>query len=218
MGHPVLERGLLAVRDGRETFDSFARRTMPHWERLAQYILRRWRQPAWVSDADVVQDLLVAAYDAVWTYDPSKGPTIEGYAVYSAVDHAKKRAHKARGAKLHRTADRNPSRMELGTVTLWGEDAPRRVEEALQQEPTQEDALTQREALQRARAVCRSEGERCVIRTLAQAADLVEGAMMLYADPEARLACRLLNETHAARVTTEVVLEVAERLQDGAAA
>src|ERR1019366_7821729 len=179
----VLDAGLLAVRAGEETFDDFARRTKSHWQRLGQYIARRWRQPTWSSEEDLVQELLVAAWYAVWNWDEKRGVPISRYVVFNACDKSKKKAHKARGAKLHGNSDNNPSRTEIAFSGLSSrsadpEVADRRVELLLRQEPTQESDLEQHETVDRVLALCTNARERHVVREAALAG-LFEDALAL---------------------------------------
>src|SRR5258706_2389992 len=64
-----------AVREARAgtiPFDAFARRTMPKWRGIAHEYLRKWVLPQWVEIDDVVQDLLLAAWESIGSYDPSR--------------------------------------------------------------------------------------------------------------------------------------------------
>lgn len=113
---------LLACRDGRMTFDELARRTRPNWEKLAQYLLRRWRSPTWVADVeDVVQDLLLGAWVALKEWDPQHpaAAPLKSYVIFNAVDKAKKRVHTLRKAK--RRDDKAPSRHMVPVSSLHRE-------------------------------------------------------------------------------------------------
>lgn len=218
MAADEFEKGLWEVYEGRQTFDAFARRMQRHWERLAEYIARRWRLPVWASKEDVVQDLMRGAWEAVWEYKPEKGTSLGGYVVYNAVDRAKKRVHRYRGAALHRKADSNPSRMDLSYVQVFGVvDADRKVDAMLAQEPEQEQMAIRRENVERVLAACVSEQERYVVRALEHAGTLAEGAQRLYDDPTARRVCRCNKEEDAARVVVETALALVGRLGDQAA-
>lgn len=213
------EGQLREVRDGSKSFDAFARETRRTWERLAEYVAGRWRLPRWASTADILQELLAGAWRAIWEYDPkrAKGATFPGYVIWNAVDAAKKQVHRWRGAKLHREADRNPSRMDFSYGQVWGDNADRVVEERLAQGPEQEQAIERREASERALKAARTVREQHAIRVLADSGSLAEGAMRLYADPTARRECRLSNEREAVRVVVDAAYAVAGRLEEAAA-
>ncbi|GAC1476369.1 MAG: hypothetical protein PVSMB8_03760 [Vulcanimicrobiaceae bacterium] len=162
--------------DGAIDFTDFAKRTRETWAFLAKAIARRWSLPCWMGVEDVQQDLLIGFYARIWKYDPdylrSDGTPapIDRFAVYSAFDYAKKRAHKARGANLHGDADSNPSRFELAkgidlAVRLGATD--RENDRAWHEQPsapaTQHDEL---EARERADKVCADDLERYVIDVL----------------------------------------------------
>lgn len=111
-GRNVLERALWDLREGRISFTEFARESRPAWEALATYIARRWRLPSWGTTEDLVQELLLGAWEFVWKFEPCMGTTIRRFVIYNAVDKAKKHAHRMRGASLSGSADRNPSHVE----------------------------------------------------------------------------------------------------------
>lgn len=124
-GDRVMDYELAACRDGRMTFDELAKRTRPSWEKLAQYLLRRWKSPTWVSDVeDVVQDLLLGAWLAIQEWDPSYpgAAPLKSFVIFNSVDKAKKRVHQMRKAK--RRDDKAPSRHMVPVSSLHreGED------------------------------------------------------------------------------------------------
>jgi DNA-directed RNA polymerase specialized sigma24 family protein len=188
-------------------FSQFAISTRKHWERMAEYLARRWRLPQWATGEDLVQDLLLGAWEAVWKYEPTRGATLAGHVTYSACDKAKKRLHRYRGANLHRRADHNPGRGELSLGRVFGEDADRRVEQILAQPPPQELEVERVQALARVMAACVTEQERRVMATLAEVGDLVRGVQQLQ-----RAAGGDARET--VRVVVGVVEAVARRLAE----
>jgi DNA-directed RNA polymerase specialized sigma24 family protein len=198
---------LWAVQRGEMTFDQLARETRGHWERLAEYLGRRWRLPGWVAREDVVQDLLLGAWEAIWHYKEGRS-SIEGYVVWNACDKAKKRLHRHRGAKLHRKADSNPSRGELLYRQVWGDDGDRRAEEQTAQAPTQQEALESVEALREVLAACETEEQRSIMRVLAREGDLVNGVEQVY------LSGGYGSAKEAARAVVEVVGRVAGKMAD----
>lgn len=223
----VLDDGLMAVRAGTETFLGMMTRTRPHWRRLAKALGRRWRQPLWVEDEDTEQELLLAAYKAIWDWQPWRGIPISSYVIYNACDKAKKKGHKTRGAKLCGNSDRNPSRTEvtfsgLASRSAEPDAADRRVELLLRQEATQETDMERVELYDRVLALCRTDRERHVVREAALAGlfedalaldpeALAECAARIYQDCDVRRECRLGSERQALRVTVVAAAHVAKR-------
>jgi len=164
------EESFALLRDGRITFTQFARRTATLWRRQAAILMRRWRQPAWVAREDVEQDMLLAVADFTWKWEPDRGTTLGAYVVYNAFDKAKKRAHKARGAKLSGNADSNPSHAErpLSSYAKQGEDADDGSwwERRVRVDYTAEDAVAESEREAAAEAACESAIEAHVVRCL----------------------------------------------------
>lgn len=210
-----------AVRElyeGDITFEEFVRATRERWEKLASYIMRRWRLPAWASLEDIVQELLLGAWNCVWKFAPvSKSDHTPGaherYVVWNAVDYAKKKAHKVRGASRHRGADANPSAPEvtfsqLGTTDGWAENVLGAVA------PQQEELFAQAERVDRALRVCRTKRERLVVQALAQTESLQGATKQLYADVGARIDCRFGCEHQAALEVVKVAAGVARRLAE----
>lgn len=203
-----------AVHEGSESFDDFARGTGERWRRLAQMIHRRWAQPGWVTLEDVVQDLLVGAWEAIWKWDRRRAPTIEGYLVWNAVDKAKKRAHKARGAVLHATADRNPSRFDIA-MSCFSEDAEAAMMSECVVPPEQDVALEWADMVQRARGACRTEAEVLAVEALAEERSVFRAAARIYEDPDVRLRYRLGDEDKAFRFVERAAVVVAARVSEG---
>jgi DNA-directed RNA polymerase specialized sigma24 family protein len=199
-----------ALYDGRTTFGEFAARTRGKWASLAKMIMRRWRLPCWASEEDVVQDLLVGAWVGIWRWDAARGG-LERYLVWTAVDKAKKRAHRVRGAlDLHRCPDRAPGRPERPISSVADDDT---WAEAILAAPPEQEGLAERAlAERRALRACRDRRERVVIRALAREEDLAAGAVRLYADPGARWHLALESEAHAAVVAADVAERVARRI------
>jgi hypothetical protein len=224
-----LDDALLRVRDGRITFDEFARDFDRQWSRISASIARRWKPPAWADQQDLKQELLLAAYKCLWDWDPRKGSSIGDFVLYNAYDKSKKAGHKARGAKLCGNADSNPSRTEPNFTRLFGGghgdwDEGDWVEaKFLRCEPTQEQAMEKRDLVHRVLAVCRTERERHVVREAALAGlfedalaldedALVECAKRLYADVDVRRECRLGSQDQALRAAVDAAAAVRDRV------
>lgn len=223
----ALEVGLRGVRDGRKTFGEFARETMPHWRALARYLLRRWRVAPWASVDDVVQDLLLAAWEHVWKWDERHpgAATLSKYVTYNALDKAKKRIHTYRGASRSGNADCNPSRIMPSPSRLWGEDAERRAEELTSVPPSQERQVMRAERVGRLIDGACSARERAVLRAalgngelaevlLGDDGALVRAALGVYSDGDARAACRLRTRTQALRAAVEAAKSAGERVEE----
>lgn len=214
---------LALVRDGRKSFDSFARETDPRWRGIARSIMRRWRLPTWHGIEDVVQDLLLGAHRAIRKYDGTKGVSLEGFVVWNAYDKAKKAAHKARGAvRSGNRADSNPSRFERNASSFgFSSDEGDGLSEAeswldslLAVDGDQEDRTNRREVATLLRSLCRSDAEHLVVEAIASLGDIsiAEVAAAIYAEPDARAACRIDNEDHAVRVVRKTVVRLADRI------
>ena len=152
-----------ALRDGRLTAHVFFTKTRAVWERLARYLLRRWRVPAWYSEEEVMQELMLAGYHFVWKYDPerSKGRTIARYVTWNALDKAKKEIHVVRQARLSGDADCNPSRIDRLFSTYEVPPEP-------QIEATQEEGIERQEAVAEAANQFATARERMVVQALAE--------------------------------------------------
>lgn len=91
--------GLAQVRAGRLSFSGFVVQTKPNWYRIADYLIRRWNAGGACSSDDVVQDLLLAAWDFIPRWEEERGVPLEKYVVWNSCDKAKKRMHQLRGVK-----------------------------------------------------------------------------------------------------------------------
>lgn len=211
------ESACVELHDGQISFTDFERATRDRWSSLAQYIARRWKLPCWASIEDVEQELLLGAWNAVWKFDPARATgTIGQYVVWNAVDHAKKKVHRMRGAEVHRNADSNPGRPEK-PFAAWGDKAEQKAEVMLRTEAGQEDAFEQAEqsmlALRRARVACQNRVELQSIDAIAEKGDVYAAVLSLYEDADARLECRFKDEEHAAQVVVQAAAAVAARLR-----
>ena len=210
MGKEAMRKGLSAVRAGEMSFGEFAERTGPEWGKIAGYIATRWRLPNWASTEDVRQELLIAAWGAVEKFDPERGADLGRYVVWNAVDKAKKRAHKWRGANLHGNPDAAAGRVE---VTLDDDkrapQANRRSERLLGGDMGSENRMAEAMVV----GECKTEAERiAVTAVLACDGHVQEAAEMLYAVPAARLEFEMGDRVHARRVVREVVGAVVARM------
>jgi hypothetical protein len=201
----TLEGSLHLLRKGAMSFTEFQACTFEQWWRIARHLHRKWRPPTGVDVADVCQELLIAAWQFVGTWDSSRGVTLERYVVWNAADKAKKALHKQRGAKLSGSADRNPTRAEA--LTDDGE-VYARVEVSID---VDDKVLTQR--YERAKEIAREVPivDGLVIVRLARTWSVKATALELYANPQTRLALHLGNEAASVRLVRGVLRRAACR-------
>ena len=205
---------VVRLREGRVTFNEFERATRPRWEALAGWLMRRWRLPGWVEQRDIVQDLLLGAWRAVWTFEPDRGSMpIERYVRVEAVNQAQKRIHKLRGANLH-TYRGGHIDLPFGQMSEEAEAAM----EAMTAVPApQEGDVAWAESTARASRACESMAELLVVQALARTESLRGGAAIMYGDQDARDLLGLESEEHAVRVVVRAACALAERLENQAA-
>jgi len=199
------ERQLHAAFERRLAFDAFVRTTDREFARMANYLLRRWVPPAWYAFDDVMQELTIGAWSYVYRWDATRGVSLARYVVFNAITAAKRELHRARGAKLSGSQDRNPSRFERPLSSFGLDDEG----DALAESILAEDALAERVLIARenrvtaigeAFASCQNETERAVIRALASTEDVDASAGEIYEDIDRRISLRLVSEDHARRV------------------
>lgn len=205
-----IDDALEAFRDGRITATEFFRSTSPVWERIAKYLLRRWRAPSWVDVEEIVQELYIGATQSVWQYSEhlARGTTLAQYVEWNAIDYAKKKLHAMRGAKRSGNADRNPSRFELPfssfqTTDEWLEGMLRTGD------TPQMSECSIREAIE---GSCTTERERCALESFLSCGDIVEGAAALFDDERMRRRCGIAYPREAGRLVAQTVINLAERL------
>jgi DNA-directed RNA polymerase specialized sigma24 family protein len=208
------EDAIRLLHDGRINFNEFYRETKPSWERLARYLLRRWKAPKWVEVEEIVQELIIGAWNAVWCYSEflARGVPLANYVQWNAVDKAKKSLHKMRGAKLSGNADANPSNFETPLSSF--EATSEWLDGLLNQEADQHDLTERKERVEKA---CRTEAERRAMRALSETGDIIQGAILLFEDDEARALCGLHTARDAGRFVASTAFAVAQRLGRAAA-
>jgi DNA-directed RNA polymerase specialized sigma24 family protein len=216
-----LEKQCEQVLAGRITFTAFFRATHAEFTRMANYLLRRWVAPIFQSAEDIVQELYLGAHGAMFgdkPWDPSRGVSLTRYVVYNAMAYAKRKLHKARGAKLSGSADRNPSCFEI-PFSLLGADATfadyfgdHLASDTPDPEHLIERAQEKRDSIARALAACETPRERIAIIALEEGGDVDGAGAVLYDDYPTRIALRLGSEQHAARYVARAAQSVAQRL------
>lgn len=213
-----LGKHLSLAYDGRITFEQLARATQRDFERMAVYLLRRWAAPAWYVLEDVAQELLLGAWQTMWSWSAAMGPSLKSFVVFGAMSRAKRELHRARGAKLSGSPDRNPGRFELPFAALVREGEEyddRQILDRLATEADAESILIEREeaaeGVRAAVAACETDVERAVILAIAKAGGLAEGARAVYEDDAARVRLRLVSAEHAERVMMRKARAVVRR-------
>lgn len=116
----ALSEPLARLRAGEIPFSRFAAETRPAWQNMARYLAQHWRPPVGVTVDDLEQELLVAAWRAVPRWDPTRGPTLERYVTFQAIDKAKKWLQKQRNTK--RRDDNAPARLPMNLSRLSRHD------------------------------------------------------------------------------------------------
>lgn len=214
-----LGEALLAVREKRCTFNDFVRATRIHWQRLSDDLRRRWDIPVWVGREDIEQDMLIAAWQFLDKFDPSRGVAIERFMVFNATDKAKKALHVARGANQHRGTDRNKSRYEKNESSFKREgDAEGERQSVLDQnasvEPDQEDVVHRNERGKRVLKACINTREFLTMQAITKVGNSVrDAASLLYEDRDARRICALTSIEQANEVVEIAVRDVAKRVR-----
>ncbi len=185
---------------GEQTFDQFARETMADWDRIAAYLMRRWRVPQAVEQTDVLNELLMQAWLHVRKFDPARGLSPERYVIYSAISRTKRWMHRQRRAR----GCRDESRHELTFAELGIAEDLRTCE------PGQEAVVERELELDRLIVECDSLRERILVTAVWHLGDAREAANAVYSDPELRQACRFDSRREAARAAELVGVKVSD--------
>jgi hypothetical protein len=196
-----------AFRDGRMTSTEFFRVTQSAWQRMARYLLRRWRAPAWVEQEEIVQELHLGAMLCIWCYSDclARGRTLAEYVEWNAIDYAKKKLHAMRGANRSGNADANPSHFEKPFSAF----APHAPAFEFRVEPDQERQFEIKQAIERA---CTTVRERYALDAFLREGDIVTGAIALFADARMRRLCGLNRPRDAGRLVANAAFALAQQL------
>lgn len=201
------DEAVASFRDGRMTAGDFFKETHATWKRMAGYLLRRWRAPAWVDEEEIVQELKIGATQSLWCYSAclARGRTLADYVEWNAIDYAKKKLHAMRGANRSGNADANPSRFEI-PFSAFREDGPTF---EFRVEPDQERQLEIKLAIER---ICTTVRDRHALDAFLKAGDIVTGAVALFADVEKRKICGLIRPRDAGRLVANTAFALAHQL------
>ncbi len=106
-------------RAGTIDFGQFEQATRHIWSRLARMILSRWRAPTYVTEQDLVQEMMIAAFSFTLKWDEAHGIPVRRYVTWNAIDKARKWLHKQRRAG--HDGGRGHSAFDLPFSTLHSE-------------------------------------------------------------------------------------------------
>lgn len=208
------------LRDGRIDLAQYMRATRADYDRMAAYLARRWRPPAWFTTEDIVQELYASTWSSIWAFDAERA-SIERYVVYNTISGAKRRLHKARGAKLSGTPDKNPSRIEIPASAMLRQGADdETLEDIVSRFAACEDTAESmtiriedmRERAAHIIAACKTPIEQKVIEALLETGDVDEAGEMLYGDFGFRIELEVGSEEIMAGWAAAVATQVMERL------
>lgn len=162
--------------EGKITFAKFWELTASHWRGLAAMLMRRWKAPEWVEREEIEQELMLGAWIAMTKYDPKRSADPAAYVVWNAVDKAKKKLHKIRGAVLHGNPDSAPGQWEVPFSHLSHPEKVERIGAAMHDE----GSIDERD---RALYFCFEPKEKLVISLLAENKSLAITAERIASQP-----------------------------------
>jgi len=211
-----LSSELQLLRSGRRTFARFLDNTSSTWQRLAHYLMGRWRLPAGCEPEDVVQELLVGVHEYVPRWDPERGTTIDRYVVWNAANRAKRWMHNQRSARHSGriSPDCKPSVCPVPASWVEGLEGTTPEERldikaakrfAARPAINTHAAAELRLLLSSALAQTMPSRHRLALAALSVESDVDLAAKTLYDNPDARRYCRLGNEDHARALVRQSV-------------
>jgi RNA polymerase sigma factor (sigma-70 family) len=120
-----MDKHLERLRNGG-SFDEFVIRTKSQWRAIAMRLMQRWKCPSDVEVEDVIQEMLMGVHVVLPDYDPSRGKTLAQYAVWNAINRAKKWMHRQRGAlrRDDKSISRHPIAMSRLSPSALSESSP----------------------------------------------------------------------------------------------
>jgi DNA-directed RNA polymerase specialized sigma24 family protein len=208
-----IEGALRALYEGAMTFEEFERATREDWRRMARHLASHWPRPAWHSDEDVVQDLLVGVWEHLWDYDPSRGPSISEFVLYNACCDATVEIHRARGASLGGNRGRNATRIPRPFSAFGRSDDKDALAAVLAEFAAPAEAEVMVERQEHALSACETVKERIVVEALLRVGGIERATQLVYGDRLARATLGLVDEHHALREVASAAVAVAYRAE-----
>ncbi len=161
--------------------------------------MRRWRTPVAVDQEDVEQELRMAGWAAVASWDPGRNVPIDRYVTFQAIDKAKKWMHRQRDAL--RRDDKAPGRFAITLASMrvrHGAEADMEPEldRFAWEQADAVDRIEQRQAIEDGLALLEEAAigldrlERACIAALLAQGDLSAAIASIVADPGLRLVLR----------------------------
>lgn len=202
------------------TFSAFVAATSQVWQNYAKSLLRRWVAPS-VDLQDVLQDLYLAAFQFAKTYDPSRGVEPWRYLTYNAADKAKKQLHKMRGA--HRGINGNRDGSKARAAIPFSETTQQKESKIVatpsiwQKDQEENEVLAEKKIfIEGVISACTRQAERLTLQTFLDTGSAEETAVKLYANPDTRLECRFMSDTHAKKKVWATLKKIASRVDRAA--
>lgn len=193
----IFEEACNAFVKSEISFEKFDKLTSPHWRLLATHLHNRWPAPG-VSPEDVFQELRIAAWSFQAKYDPSRGVSPARFLTWNCADKAKKWIHVQRGAILHGSSDKAPSRfLNLSS----DEDTTQAGSYELSEEVL--DLLQTVKNMLSSAAV----KERLSIAAFVRQGSIEGAATEIYNDPSSRLALRLSCQDAALKIVKNSLIK-----------
>lgn len=94
-----------------KSFDQFAKESYLAWESIAKYLMRKWKCPAGVELADVIQELLLNAWRNIDKFDATRSSNYKRFLVFNATQYTKIWMQKQRNT--FRRKDTEPARVPV---------------------------------------------------------------------------------------------------------
>jgi DNA-directed RNA polymerase specialized sigma24 family protein len=215
-----LADALAKLRSGEMTFSRFYSATLRDWDRMAAKLFGRWRLPCGVTEEDVRQEMLLAAWRSTMSpppkgWDPNRGIPLATYVVWTAHACAKKWIHTQRKAK--RRDDSAPSRHAVAVSGMnldsEGELGLAGLLDVLHwREADQESSAEGRAALKLLPRCAEGERGRAALEAWLRAGgDVADAAASWYEDSKQRLRWRLECEEHAAKLIQKELARVGDQ-------
>lgn len=200
----TFEGAARALGCGEIGFEEFLRRTEKWTGAKARWLMRRFGSvPVWLGREDLEQLVRLHLWRASQKFDSKRerATSIDRYLAFGASKAAQKQVKRAQGVNQHTRL--GPSRFEiLGTVACAGEA----IAEIPERTPSVQDRIERQQNYEILRALCATRSQKLALRALERnGGEMIPAAEELWQDLDARLACRLVNEQHAAKLVRRTV-------------